>query len=479
MQNHSHEFDNLIGRALDDTQLRQSLSLLRFGLSFTRSRAMAELPEFDQLRDQAVAIKNHTLNHLDFYLERLEQQVKAAGGEVCWAVDAAAASQTILDLCRRHGVRNVTKGKSMMTEEIDLNTRLEAAGIQVKETDLGEYVLQLRDEAPSHIVGPAIHLTVDQVADTFHQHHRAHGFEARTTEIPQMMREARTVLRKHFLEADMGITGANFLIAEQGSAMIVTNEGNGDLTAVLPRVHVVVAGIDKVVPTLEDASTLLRLLTRSATGQECAVYTTFFTGAKRSGDTDGPEAFYLVLVDNGRSQMLGSELKEMLRCIRCGACMNHCPVYGEIGGQAYGSVYPGPMGAVLTPALVGLERAHRLPNASTFCGKCEEVCPVRIPLPKLMRHWREQGFERQLEPLSFRFGLSLWSWVARHPPLYRLLTSLSVKLLNRLGRRQGYLRRLPLGRGWLAWRDLPAPQQQTFFASWEAKQNRGRGASDV
>ncbi len=470
MQNHSHEFDARVSRALDDSQLNQSLGMLRFGLSFTRARAMADLPEFDQLRDAAVAIKDQTLAHLDFYLEQLEQQVKAVGGEVHWAVDGAAASQIILDLCRRHEVHRVTKGKSMMTEEIDLNARLQEAGIAVKETDLGEYVLQLRDEEPSHIVGPAIHLTVDQVADTFHQHHRAHGFEERTTDIPQMMREARAVLRQHFLEADMGITGANFLIAEQGSAMIVTNEGNGDLTAALPRVHVVVAGIDKVVPTLEDASTLLRLLTRSATGQECAVYTTFFTGPRRSGDADGPEAFHLVLVDNGRSRMLGSELRSMLRCIRCGACMNHCPVYGEIGGQAYGSVYPGPMGAVWTPAIVGIERARQLPNASTFCGKCEEVCPVRIPLPKLMRHWREESFERRLDPLSFRFGLSLWGWVAARPPLYRLLTSITVKLLGQLGRRQGYLRRLPLGRGWFAWRDLPMPQQQTFFSAWRAAQ---------
>ena len=241
---------------------------------------------------------------------------------------------------------------------------------------------------------------------------------ARSARPRQLCDEARALLRPKFLAADVGITGANFLIAETGSSIIVTNEGNGDLTQTLPRVHIVMASLEKLVPTFEDAATLLRLLARSATGQEFSSYTTVSTGPRRSGDLDGPEAYHVVLLDNGRSQMLGGEFHDMLRCIRCGACMNHCPVYAAVGGHAYGWVYPGPMGAVLTPSLIGIDEAAALPNASTLCGRCESVCPVKIPLPKMLRHWREREFSKRLTPPVWRTGLSLWSWVARHPALY-------------------------------------------------------------
>ena len=299
----------------------------------------------------------------------------------------------MLDICRAVGAKTVTKGKSMIGEEIALNDHLEANGITPVETDLGEYIIQLRHEPPSHIIAPAIHLMKEQVAETFRAAHtdldpaRPLDRGARSC----ATRRAR-VLRPQFLAADVGITGANFLIAETGSSIIVTNEGNGDLTQTLPRVHIVLASIEKIVPTLEDAATLLRLLARSATGQEFSSYTTFSTGPRRPGDLDGPEQYHVVLLDNGRSAMLGSEFQEMLRCIRCAACLNHCPVYAAVGGHAYGWVYPGPMGAVLTPALIGVDEAGHLPNASTFCGRCESVCPVKIPLPKMMRHWREREF---------------------------------------------------------------------------------------
>jgi L-lactate dehydrogenase complex protein LldF len=253
----------------------------------------------------------------------------------------------------------------------------------------------------------------------------------------------------------------------------VTNEGNGDLTQTLPRVHIVLASIEKCVPTLEDTVSLLRVLARSATGQDFSVYTTFSTGARRPGDLDGPEEYHVVLIDNGRSAMLGTEFHEMLRCIRCAACMNHCPVYGAVGGHAYGWVYPGPMGSVLTPGLVGVDQAGHLPNASTFCGKCESVCPVRIPLPGLMRHWREREFERHLTPGAARFNLGLWGWLSRRPGLYRGATRAAAFLLGIAGRRRGRFGWVPLAGGWTGGRDLPAPEGDTFFARFAREQRAG------
>jgi L-lactate dehydrogenase complex protein LldF len=283
-----------------------------------------------------------------------------------------------------------------------------------------------------------------------------------------MLAEARAVLRQKYFEAEVGITGANMLIAETGQSVIVTNEGNGDLSQSLPRVHIVMASIEKIVPTLEDAATVLRVLARSATGQEMSVYTTFSAGPRRTEDPDGPEQYHVVLLDNGRSNMLGTDFQDMLRCIRCGACMNHCPVYRAVGGHAYGWVYPGPMGAVLTPSLIGVEQGGQLPNASTFCGRCEEVCPMRIPLPKMMRHWREREFEKRLQPAAARWGLGLWRQVAGWPFAYRLASGIGARAL-RLMARDGRIRRLPMGHGWTDHRDFPAPEGRTFQAQWRAR----------
>src|SRR4029078_5198561 len=290
-----------------------------------------------------------------------------------------------------------------------------------------------------------------------------------------ILTEARTKLRERFLAADVGITGANFLIAETGSSVIVTNEGNGDLTQTLPRVHIVLASIEKMVPTIEDCTSLLRVLARSATGQDFSVYTTFSTGARRPGDLDGPDEYHVVLVDNGRSAMIGTEFQEMLRCIRCAACMNHCPVYGAIGGHAYGWVYPGPMGGVLTPALIGVDQAGKLPNASTFCGKCESVCPVKIPLPKMMRHWREREFERHLQPGAYRSGLRLWAWLRPRRALYHAMTNVASRVLGAVGNGRGRFRHLPLAQGWTGVRDLPAPEGRSFQSLWaERPRSTGR-----
>ena len=337
------------------------------------------------------------------------------------------------------------------------------------ETDLGEYIIQIRHETPSHIIAPAIHLNKAQVEADFRRVHTHLPENRNLAEPATLLAEARTILRERFLAADVGITGANFLVAETGTSIIVTNEGNGDLTQTLPKVHIVLATIEKLVPTLEDVSQLLRVLARSATGQDMSVYTTFSTGPRRADDPDGPAEYHVVILDNGRSTMLGGEFQDMLRCIRCGACMNHCPIFGAIGGHAYGWVYPGPMGAVLTPALIGVDLAGNLPNASTFCGRCEEVCPVRIPLPRMMRDWREREFERHLSPVTVRSGLALWAFFAKRPRLYGLMTAMAARALALLGSRSGRFRSLPLASAWTRDRDFPAPQGATFQSQWKRR----------
>jgi L-lactate dehydrogenase complex protein LldF len=455
--------------ALADAELQKALALVEVNFIVRRRAAADQLPEFEALRDEARDIKDHALAHLDLYLEEYEKRVVANGGHVHFAVDAEEARRIVLDVCRRLDAKTVTKGKTMIGEEIGINSFLEANGVVPIETDLGEYLIQLRGELPSHIIAPAVHLTKAQVAADFRRCHADLPRDRDLTEPTTLAAEARTVLRQKFLAADVGITGANFLIAETGSSVIVTNEGNGDLTQTLPKAHIVLASIDKVVPTLEDLSQLLRVLARSATGQEASVYTTVSTGPRRADDPDGPNEYHVVILDNGRSNMLGGQFRDILRCIRCGACMNHCPVYSAIGGHAYGWVYPGPMGAVMTPALVGIDKTGHLPNASTFCGRCEEVCPVRIPLPKMLRHWREREFERRLSPATVRAGLRFWAFFARHPRLYGLATLVFARSLAWFGRRRGRFRFLPFARGWTRHRDFPAPMGSTFQAQWRSR----------
>jgi len=471
MQPTSHAFKENVARAFNDANLQQALKKVPTGFVEKRALARERLPEFDALRDEGIAIKRHTLTNLDLYLEAYERKVQESGGHVHWAPTAADARQIIVDICKRRGARLVTKGKSMVSEEIGLNAALEAEGIRPVETDLGEYLIQLRGETPSHIIAPAIHLTKQQVEADFRRVHTELPPERVISEPPELVAEARAMLRQKYLDADIGITGANFLIAETGSSVIVTNEGNGDLTQSLPKVHIVITSIEKVVPTLEDVSTILRVLARSATGQEFSSYTTFSTGPRRPEDPDGPEEYHVVLLDNGRSAMLSTNFEDMLRCIRCGACLNHCPVYQAVGGHAYGWVYSGPMGAVLTPSLVGIDEAAPLPNASTFCGRCEEVCPMRIPLPKMMRHWREREFERHLTPSTVRQGLSLWAWLAARPGLYRKVTGLAARSLRLLAGRKRRLRHLPLASGWTRYRDFPAPEGKTFHELWKERRH--------
>ena len=471
MQPTSHQFVANAARGLDDGTLRAALARLQRDTRESRASIAALLPEFDALCDAAAAIKAGALDNLDAHLERFERNVVESGGHVHWCRTAAEACEAVLAICRDHGATAVAKGKSMVSEEIALNDFLAANGVAAVETDLGEYILQLRGEAPSHVVMPAIHLTRAQIAETFRDRHDSRDPARPLDSAAHLTEEARLTLREAFLGAEIGITGANALIAETGTCLIVTNEGNGDLVHTLPPVHIVLATIEKIVPTVADAMTLIRVLARSATGQEITCYTSFVTGPRRADDADGPAGFHVILLDNGRSDLLAGPFRDVLRCIRCGACQSVCPVYGAIGGHAYGWVYGGPIGAVLTPALTGLAGARHLPEASPLCGACEAVCPVRIPLPALLRRWREEAFDRRISGRAARFGLVLWAFSARRPALYRAVARLAAALLGRAGRRSGRFRWLPLAGAWTDHRDLPAPEGGTFMDRW-AKERR-------
>lgn len=463
----AHGFKERSVKALQNTALQEALARAYGGFVHKRQAAIDALPEFNALCEQARRIKDHALDHLDHSLEGFEAALTAQGGEVHWARTPEQACQQVIAICRAHQARRITKGKSMVGEEIALNEALEANGFEVIETDLGEYIIQLAKEPPSHIIAPAVHKTRGEIAQLFHTFHQRIERSQPLAEVPDIVEESRQVLRSVFLSADVGITGANFLVAETGSVVLVTNEGNGDLVSTLPPVHIVVSSIEKVVPTLEDVTTLLRVLGRSATGQAMTAYTSLLTGPRRADDRDGPSAMHVVLVDNGRSAMLGTAFRDMLRCIRCGACLNHCPVYGAIGGHAYGWVYPGPMGAILTPRILGLRAAPDLPQACTLNGRCQDVCPVRIPLPALLRKLRMEAFTQRITPPRARFPLALWALLAKHPRLYHGVMTLAAGLLGRLGQRRGRFRTLPFARGWTEGRDLPAPAVQTFQSSWK------------
>ncbi|MFN3613841.1 MAG: LutB/LldF family L-lactate oxidation iron-sulfur protein [Rubrimonas sp.] len=473
LQPTSKFFKDNVKAALANENVQHAMRTTGPNFVYKRAKARAALPEFDALRDAGRDLKNHVLENLDLYLERYEEQVVASGGQVHWAETAEDARNIVLDICRRVGAKKVNKGKTMISEEIALNDFLAEHGITPVETDLGEYIVQLRGETPSHIIAPCVHVTVPEIDRLFREHHTHLPRDRDLTELSSLLSEARTILREKYFEAEVGITGANMLIAETGQSVIVTNEGNGDLSQSLPRVHIVLASLEKIVPTREDAATILRILARSATGQEMSVYTTFSRGPRRAEDPDGPEEYHVVLLDNGRTGMIGTEFQDMLRCIRCGACMNHCPVYQSVGGHAYGWVYPGPMGAVLTPSLIGVEQGGQLPNASTFCGRCQEVCPMRIPLPKLMRHWREREFEKHLSPPAARWGLKLWAALATRPGLYRAATRAATTAMRLLAGGRGRLSKLPLAGAWTAHRDFPAPEGGTFMAQYR----KGRRAA--
>jgi len=435
-----------------------------------RAARVAELPQWEQLRQIGSDIRQHTLENMDVHLTRLEEKVEQAGGHVHWAKTAEEACRIVLQIAKDHNVRTAVKSKSMATEEIELNGALEAAGIRAIETDLGEYIIQLAGTGPSHIIVPAVHLTKEEIAALFSQHL---GIDAPADPI-ELARIARETLRAEFLNAEMGISGGNFLIAETGTLVIVTNEGNGRMCSTMPDLHVAVVGIDKVIPDWESLTVFLKLLARSATGQKLSTYTQFITGPRRAEGEFGPKEFHLVLLDNGRSNILRDPVgRDVLKCIRCGACANVCPVYKNVGGFAYGSFISGPIGAILSPQMLGTPTARELPYASTLCGACADVCPVKIPIPTILRHLRRrvaQGdeFAASTMPIPIRVtamfaSIALaWNWV------YRLGARL-LPIINPFFRKNDWLSGLPypLNR-WTKVRPLP-PFTATFRKWWNVR----------
>jgi len=468
MQVQSMHFKARAGQKLADLRLQQNLKKLSTKFVTARVSAITELDDFEATRDQAVERRMRAIEHLDVWLETFEREATRRGATVLYAETAQDAARLVVEIAQKHDVKKVIKSKSMVSEEMQLNRALEAVGVIPIETDLGEYILQINDnEAPSHIIAPVVHKDKDEIADLFAKVHQ----KPRLTDIPQMTREAREVLRPHFLSADMGVTGGNFVIAESGSVAVVTNEGNEGMCTIKPeKVHVVVTGIEKVLPSLDDLATVMRLLPRSATGQSISNYFSLLTGPRGKDDQDGPEHMYFVLVDAGRTRLIGSEFEDMLRCIRCGACMNHCPVYQKIGGHSYGWVYPGPMGSVLTPSYVGMENAVDLPQASTLCGECHVVCPVKIPLPDLLRKLREKQFKQGLRPTFEYMAFGIWAFFAQRPKLYRFATKWAARVLKLMGGQQRLIHALPGAAGWTDQRDMPAPSGKTFREIYRERQ---------
>jgi L-lactate dehydrogenase complex protein LldF len=463
-----HEFLQASDQALADANLRLVLARLGDTLGERNRSAYAALAGSDLVRERARKVKDETLTELDRHLETLASSVERRGGYVHFADDGPAACRIIIDLIRARGLRRVVKAKSMTSEEIHLNRALEQAGCEVIETDLGEFIVQIAGQRPSHLVAPAVHFNIQQVAEILSRD----AGEPLPVEATQLTQYARRRLREHFATAEVGITGANFAVAESGTIVLVTNEGNGRLTTALPKVHIAVMGMEKVIPRLADLPVFLKVLARAATGQKLSIYTSMITGPRRPGELDGPEEFHLVVLDNGRSRILGGPLRESLFCIRCGACLNACPIYRNVGGHAYGGVYAGPIGAVLTPLYDGLAANHHLPNASSLCGACQAACPVKIAIPEMLIQLREQlhnepGQLGRMESLAYR----LWAWSMRRPRVYRLLTWLAARTVGRWKRKSGWLRRLPGGLGgWTEKRDFPAPAPERFRDWWRREQ---------
>lgn len=423
------------------------------------------LPEYQELRSQANAIKQHTIENLDWYLEEFERNVEAHGGKVIWCETGADVANFVLDMAKKRGLNLIVKSKSMTTEEIDFNEHVEHHGMEAVETDLGEYILQLAHQKPYHIVAPALHMTRYEVADIFTDRL---GIERETVPEKQTM-IARRVLREKFLAADIGITGANFLVADSGAIVLVENEGNARLSSSAPKIHIAVAGIEKLIPRAQDLGTFLRLLGRSATGQPLTSYTSFLSGPKRPGEADGPEEFYVVLLDNGRTKLLEKpERRQSLFCIRCGACLNHCPVYRKIGGHNYPWIYSGPIGAIITPQFHGTKQDPWLPFASSLCGACGEVCPVKIDIPKLLLDLRADVVETKgvtIEKLGFR----MWASVMTSPGLYRTATDFASMTGSKDRKWMDNSSMLAVGplKAWMSERDLPAPAPKTFRQMWK------------
>ncbi len=453
-----------IDRTLADGNLQLAIYTATGRLINKRKDAIAggDVPEFQELRTRANALKKHTIQNLDYYLDQVEASVTRNGGKVVFCRDGNDVADFILNLAKERGAHLFVKSKSMTTEEVDLNERLEHHQLEAVETDLGEYIIQLAHERPYHIVAPALHKTRYEVADLFT---KKLGVE-REVVVEKQTLIARATLREKFLAADIGITGANFVVAESGAVVVVENEGNARLSSSAPKIHIAVAGIEKLIPRAQDLAVFLKVLGRSATGQPLTVYTSFLSGPRRPGEIDGPEEFYLILLDNGRTKLLADrDKRESLYCIRCGACLNHCPVYRKIGGHNYPWVYSGPIGAIITPQFAGIQQDPWLPFASSLCGACAEVCPVKIDIPRILLELRSEAVEMKTHEDANRWerlGFRAWAWLMRHPKLYQafglIASGMPVDLLK-IG---------PV-KAWTSQRELPVPPERGFREMWRER----------
>ena len=457
-----HEFMEASSEALQSPHLQIALARLGETLAAGNRNAFEKLPGSSLLRDKARAIKDEALAHLDELIVQLEKAIIARGGHVHFADDAADAAAILGKIIRDNGVKHVVKSKSMVTEEIHLNKHIEGMGVEGTETDFGEYVIQIAGERPSHLVGPAVHKTAEQIANLFND-----KFGTSFTGEPRPMAQfARELLRQKFREADMGITGGNFLVAETGTVVVISNEGNARLTSSVPRILVSIVGIEKVIPKLADLPVFLKVLARAATGQKMSIYSSMITGPRQPGEGDGPEEFHLILLDNGRSKILGSPMRESLFCIRCGACLNTCPVYRKIGGHAYGGIYSGPIGAIITPLFDGIGENYHQPHASSLCGACQAACPVKIQIPELLVRNRAAQHDQHVTPRGEEFIYRLWCRLLRSPRLYRWSAWLASRILPRFAR-DGWINSMPgPASGWTACRDFPAPSGRSFREGW-------------
>jgi len=463
----TQDFRRKSTETLHDLKIQGNLSGLYPGFHSARIAASESTEDWENMRDRAKLIKEHTLNNLDKYLEMLESNILKSGGKVHFAETADDASNYVIALAESKGVKTVIKSKSMLSEEMSLNEELQKHGIEPYETDLGEYIVQLAEETPYHIIAPAIHKSTKDVSELFED---KLGM-SKTSNIEQLAMEARSQLRSKFIQADMGITGGNFLVADTGTVALVSNEGNGRMCTSMPKIHVAIVGMEKVIPSINDLGMFLRLLIRSATGQWISSYVTTISGPRKPEDIDGPEEFHLVIVDNGRSKLLADpKLRESLCCLRCGACLNACPVYRKVGGHSYGWVYPGPIGAIVSPILTGLNKGKDLPFASSLCGACKEACPVNINIPRMLLYMRNQVTDGENYPSERGVGFferivaSVFSTVLMHPKIFSKLTGtyrLFAKFIHPLKR--------PFPRSWKKSRSSPILAEKNFVTQWESE----------
>ncbi|MBU8905523.1 LutB/LldF family L-lactate oxidation iron-sulfur protein [Desertibacillus haloalkaliphilus] len=464
------EFFGRVDEGLNNTFMRKAMVSAQERLKNGRLNAADELGNWEDWRDHAEEIRQHTLENLDYYLEQLAENVVKKGGHVYFAQTAEEANEYVQSIAKQKQAKKVIKSKSMVTEEISMNEALEAAGCEVIESDLGEYILQIDDhDPPSHIVAPALHKNKDQIRDTFHE---KKGYE-NTSKPEELALFAREQLRGEFLEADIGITGCNFAVAESGSISLVTNEGNARLASTLPKTQITVMGMERIVPTWEELDVLVSMLCRSAVGQKLTSYITGLTGPKEEGDVDGPEEFHLVIVDNGRSNILGTEFQSALQCIRCAACINVCPIYRHIGGHSYGSIYPGPIGAVLSPLLGGYDDYKELPYASSLCGACTEACPVKIPLHDLLIKHRRNMIEKEGKgAFGEKLAMKGFAMAASSPKIYNIGSKAAPTMMGPYSK-EGKITKGPGPvKPWTDIRDFPEPSKENF-RSWFKKRDQG------